>query len=87
MDEAIRWWEQAAAQGHVYAFIELAKFYEHRRRDYPEAQKWAKAALEQIHSGDLPSYVREHWQAELEYRLARLEKKGKKKPVKRKKNL
>ena len=87
MDEAIRWWEQAAAQGHVYAFVELAKFYEHRRRDYPEAQKWAKAALEHIHSGNLPLYVRKHWQAELEHRLARLEEKGMKKPAKRKKNL
>jgi uncharacterized protein YprB with RNaseH-like and TPR domain len=87
MDEAIRWWEQAAAQGHVYAFVELAKFYEHRHRDYPEARKWAKAALEHIHLGDLPPYVREHWQAELEHRLARLEKKGKKQSTKRKKNL
>lgn len=87
LDEAVRWWEQAAAQGHVYAHIELAKSYEHRHRNYPEAQKWAKAALKQIHSGDLPSYVREHWQAELEHRLTRLEEKQKKKTSGRKKHV
>jgi hypothetical protein len=56
----------------------LAKYYEHRRRDYPEAHKWAQAALEQVRSGDQPAYIREHWQIELEHRLARLQKKQKK---------
>jgi tetratricopeptide (TPR) repeat protein len=78
LEAALRWWEQAAAQGHIYAYVELAKFYEHRRRDYPEAHKWAQAALEQVNSGDLPPYIREHWQTELEHRLARLQKKQKK---------
>jgi len=87
LDEAVRWWEQAASQGHVYAHIELAKYHEHRRRDYPEAWKWAQAALERIQSDDLPSYVREHWQPELEHRLARLERKRDNKLAKGKKNV
>jgi len=88
LDEAVRWWERAAAQGHVYAHIELAKYYEHRLRDYPEAQKWVGEALIIVNSNEaMPRYVREHWQAELEHRLARLEGKLKAKPAKRKKNV
>ena len=78
LDEAIRWWEQAAAQGHIYAHIELAKYYEHQLRDYPEAQKWTQAALREVQSSDLPAYERQYWQAELDHRLARLEGKIKK---------
>jgi uncharacterized protein len=87
LDEAIRWWEQAAVQGHIYAHVELAKYYEHQRRDFPEAQKWAQVALREIQSGDFPSYEREYWQAELEHRLARLEAKRIKKSTKRKKHV
>ena len=45
MEEAVRWWEQAAAQGHVFAFVELAKHFEHRRRDYLEAKRWNWSVL------------------------------------------
>ncbi len=87
LDEAVRWWEQAAEQGHVYAHVELAKHFEHRKRDYVEAQKWADAALVQVESGDLPAYVREHWRAELEHRLKRLTEKRKRQSAKRKKHV
>jgi tetratricopeptide (TPR) repeat protein len=76
LDAAVRWWEQAAAQGHVYAHVELAKYYEHRTKDFSKAKKWAAGALELVTSdGDMAGYVREHWQAELEHRLNRLEEK------------
>jgi len=88
LEEAVRWWEQAAMQGHVYAHIELAKYYEHRRRDYPEAQKWVEEALLIVSSVEaMPAYVREHWQAELQHRLERLEGKVKSRPAKRKKHV
>lgn len=87
LEQAVRWWEQAAAQGHVYACVELAKHYEHRHRDYLEAQKWVDSALELVHSGSLPAYMRQHWQAELEHRLTRLEGKLKSKSAKRKKHV
>ena len=87
IDEAVRWWEQAAAQGHIYAHIELAKHYEHSKRDYLEAQTWATKALEHVNSTDLPAYIRAHWQAELDHRLKRLEGKLKSKPPKRKKHV
>jgi uncharacterized protein YprB with RNaseH-like and TPR domain len=87
LEDAVRWWEQAAEQGHVYAHVELAKHFEHRKRNYVEAQKWAVAALVQIKSSDLPVYIREHWEAELEHRIARLDGKLESRPAKRKKHV
>jgi TPR repeat protein len=87
LDAAIRWWEHAAAQGHIYAHIELSKYYEHRRRTYPQALQWAESALEQVNREDLPDYVREHWRAELDHRLARLQRKMNSGPAKRKKHV
>ena len=43
-DEAIRLWEEAADNGHIYAFVELAKYYEHKKRDLKSALKWTKSA-------------------------------------------
>lgn len=87
LDEAIRWWEQAAVHGHVYACVELAKHYEHRRRDYLEAQKWVNSAMELVGSGGMPAYMCQYWRAELDHRLKRLEGKLNGKPSKRKKHL
>ena len=81
LSEAVRWWKQATAQGHVYAHVELAKYYEHREKKYIEAQKWSQAALDIVNTdADMPAYKREHWQAELEHRLNRLESKIKSRP-------
>jgi tetratricopeptide (TPR) repeat protein len=30
-EQAIRLWEKAATEGHIYAHIEMAKYYEHKR--------------------------------------------------------
>jgi TPR repeat protein len=75
--EAVRLWERAAAQGHIYAHIELAKHNEHRVRDLEEATRWAKSALELVKESDLPAYVKKHWKQELDHRLARLKTKSK----------
>jgi len=74
-DQALRLWEQAAAQGHIYAHIEMAKFYEHRRRDAKTALQWTRSALVHVERADLPAYVRRHWLDEIHHRLARLERK------------
>lgn len=87
LESAVSLWEQAAAQRHVYAHVELAKHYEHRIRDYQEAQRWASTALELVKSEEMPAYIREHWQAELEHRLNRLEGKLNSKPTKGKKHV
>jgi len=75
MDAAVRLWEQAAADGHIYAHVELAKYYEHRRRDYPAALFWTQGAIRHTHEADLPAYERDHWLSELKRRLDRLESK------------
>ncbi len=75
-DQAINLWEKAASEGHVYAFVELAKYYEHQRRDLKSALKWTKSALKQVERADLPVYIRKHWFEDLEHRRKRLESKS-----------
>jgi uncharacterized protein YprB with RNaseH-like and TPR domain len=74
---AVKLWERAAGEGHIYAHVELAKQAEHRQKDIPLALRWTATALELAQAPSLPVYVRAHWLAELEHRQARLE--GKKK--------
>ena len=74
-DEAIRLWEEAASNGHIYAFVELAKYFEHKQRDPKSALKWTKSAQKQIEKSDLPVYIRKHWMEELTHRRQRLETK------------
>lgn len=76
VNEAVRLWEQAAAQGHIYAHVELAKHFEHRVRDMDEAKRWTMSALELVKSSELPAYVKKHWKHELDHRLARLKTKS-----------
>lgn len=74
-NEALRLWEGAAANGHIYAHIEIAKYYEHKRRDVKTALKWTRSALEHVQQADLPAYMRKYWQEEIAHRLQRLERK------------
>jgi uncharacterized protein YprB with RNaseH-like and TPR domain len=74
-EEAVRLWEIAAANGHIYAHIEMAKYYEHKCRDVKTALKWTHSALEHVERLDLPAYIRKHWREEIAHRLARLERK------------
>ena len=77
-EQAIPLWEQAAADGHVYAHVELAKFYEHKRRDPKTALQWTKSALKQVKQAGMPPYMRKHWQEQLRHRRERLELKNRK---------
>lgn len=73
--EALRLWEAAAANGHIYAHIEIAKYYEHKCRDVKTALKWTRSALEHVQQANLPAYVEKHWLGEIAHRLERLERK------------
>jgi uncharacterized protein YprB with RNaseH-like and TPR domain len=75
VDEAIRLWEDAAVRGHLYAFIELAKYHEHKARDIKTALKWTRSALERVQQMDMPAYMRRHWLDQIAHRLERLERK------------
>ena len=74
-NEALRLWEAAAANGHIYAHVEMAKYYEHKCRDVKAALQWTRSALDHVAQADLPAYMRKHWLEELQHRLARLERK------------
>ncbi len=74
--ESVRWWEQAAERGHVYASIELSKHHEHRRRDIEEAMRWAQTALDLVNAQEMPPYIRKHWLDEIEHRMERLKRKA-----------
>ncbi len=73
--EAVYLWEKAAAEGHVYACVELAKYYEHRLRDYAAALDWTRKAIERVSELDIPRYEYKHWLEELKHRSERLENK------------
>jgi uncharacterized protein len=74
-NEALRLWETAAANGHVYAHIEMAKYYEHKCRDVKAALQWTRSALEHVEHGNSAMYVQKYWREEINHRLARLERK------------
>ena len=74
-EQAIRLWEKAAAEGHIYAHIEMAKYCEHKRRDIKSAIQWTRSALDHLQQADLPAFIRKHWQEEITHRLERLERK------------
>ena len=75
LESAVKLWEQAAGEGHIYAHVELSKHHEHRKRDPSEAFRWAKSALALAQAPSLPASIRKYWTDEITHRLARLEKK------------
>jgi hypothetical protein len=74
---AIPLWEQAASQRKMYAYEELAKYYEHHARDLPTALKWTLDALENLDldQADSPSTEGTLWKPEFQHRLQRLQRK------------
>ena len=75
LDEAVQLW-QLAAEGHrIYAHVELAKFYEHKQRDYHEAARWTQTALNLLTAPTASSRDRHEWLSDLKHRLARLQRK------------
>jgi uncharacterized protein YprB with RNaseH-like and TPR domain len=75
LSAAVALWREAARSGQIYAHIELAKFYEHKRRDYSEAAQWTHTALALVNAPDFPRHACGRWLADLEHRLARLHRK------------
>lgn len=72
LDRAVQLWLELASRRDIYAFVELAKFYEHKLRDFDSAIYWTQTALENILSQDFPLFDRNYWLPELEHRLHRL---------------
>ncbi len=72
---AIPLWEQATTRKKLYAYEELAKYYEHRSLDLQAAIRWTTQALEAITMGDYPGEDGFYWKPEFEHRLQRLQRK------------
>ena len=72
---ALPLWEEAAAQDQFYAYIELAKVYEHQQQSYPEAIHWTLSALELCHNRSGSRTPEEDRIAQLKHRLQRLKRK------------
>jgi tetratricopeptide (TPR) repeat protein len=72
---AMRLWEIAAQNQHIYAYIELAKIYEHNLMDYKQAIYYTQTALDTLNAGDLYGYEKELWISELKHREQRLRRK------------
>jgi uncharacterized protein len=72
---AIPLWEQAATRRKIYAYEELAKYFEHHALDLDSALKWTQEALGFIDSSDLPSADIRQWKSEFTHRLERLQRK------------
>lgn len=76
LNQAIKLWQEAAHKHHIYAHVELAKYYEHKMRDVKKSLQWANSAKREIEKADVPNYIRKHWLTEIEHRLKRLQKKA-----------
>jgi len=81
VSSAIELWRGAAGTKQVYAYVELAKYYEHKARDHAEAIAQTHAALEIVQAPDFPRDARKQWQKDLEHRLKRLETKKRKSEI------
>lgn len=75
VEAAVKLWRQAAELRQVYAFVELAKYYEHRVGDIAEAVRQTRAGLDVVRSPGFPPTMGRRWVKDLDHRLQRLEAK------------
>lgn len=77
-EDAIALWSQAIRENRdrLYPFVELAKFYEHRAKDFERAEELVLRAIDLVESSSLirPIWWRERRLAELEHRLRRVQR-------------
>lgn len=74
-ESAIGLWKIAADNHALYAFEELAKYYEHHTADIQAAYNWTVKAIHILEKEPLPAYAYHQWQEWLSHRLNRLERK------------
>jgi uncharacterized protein YprB with RNaseH-like and TPR domain len=72
---AIRLWEQAAQANQMYAFEELAKYYEHHVKQLLVAREWTSHAIRVLEKEYFPAHEVHYWQQSLDHRLKRLDRK------------
>jgi uncharacterized protein YprB with RNaseH-like and TPR domain len=72
---ALELWRKAADSNEIYAFVELAKYYEHHQKDFQEAIQWTEGAMAILKKPGFSRLERRQWMPELEHRLSRLQDK------------
>jgi uncharacterized protein YprB with RNaseH-like and TPR domain len=75
MEGAVALWLKAAAEGHIYAHVEIAKYYEHKQHDPAKALQWTMRAMELLGELDIPRNEFIHWKDDLNQRFKRLKEK------------
>ncbi len=75
LSTAVDLWQLAAEGRQIYAHVELAKYYEHKQHDFPEAARWTQTALNLLATHNVLAGDRREWLSDLKYRLARLQRK------------
>jgi tetratricopeptide (TPR) repeat protein len=73
---AIPLWEQATSRNRIYAYEELAKYFEHHALDLKMALKWTLGALDYIDSASLSIPEANQWKQAFQHRLKRLQRKS-----------
>ncbi|TRO58085.1 hypothetical protein E2P64_04020 [Candidatus Bathyarchaeota archaeon] len=74
--DALPLWKQAADNEYLPAYVEIAKYYEHRQKDNKTAQKWTNAAIDLVtdllNRNSISPYESSRWLSELEHRQNRI---------------
>jgi uncharacterized protein YprB with RNaseH-like and TPR domain len=76
LDISMQLWQSAAEYEEIYAHVELAKIYEHRLRDFPQAIYWTEKAILVVQTQSTSKLDRSIWISQLEHRLSRLNRKS-----------
>lgn len=71
-DQSVNLWQKAAEMDEIPACLELAKYYEHRMRDFDTALEWTDQAFRLLDDSDQPLYLKKITLAELKKRQDRL---------------
>ena len=74
ISKALELWHQASSSAEIYAHVELAKYFEHRKGDFDQALIWTDSALAIIASETFPPVDYWRLKPELQHRQARLKK-------------
>jgi hypothetical protein len=74
-EAALEVWRMAAEGRRIYAHVVLAKYFEHKQRDYPAALHWTETALALLQRPTTGRAERSQWLTELQHRQARLQRK------------
>ena len=75
IDKSLVFWKYASEFGSLESFIELAKIFEHKYKNYELALEYCKKALLLLEN-EVNSIKRAVFQEQIDYRIERLKAKG-----------